>query len=107
MFYLRLVLLPHQLVRGVASGRRWAEHKIKQERWGIPSPLLFNFMFRCLHRLVDHTADGVRRLPFHPLGRVGIGVQGEARAVVAQGIREGFHVHAVLQRQGCERMSRV
>lgn len=53
-----------------------------------------------LHCLVDHTADGVRRLPFHPLGRVGVGVQGEARAVVAQGIREGFHVHAVLQRQG-------
>lgn len=26
LFYLRLVLLAHQLVRGVASGRRWAEH---------------------------------------------------------------------------------
>lgn len=57
-----------------------------------------------LHRLVDDAADGVRRFPLHPLGGVGIGVQCEARAVVTQGIREGFHIYAVLQRQGCEGM---
>lgn len=65
------------------------------------------FALSCSHRLVNHTPDGIRRLPLHPLGGVGVGVQSEARAVVAQGIREGFHVHAVLQRQGCERVSGV
>lgn len=38
-----------------------------------------------LHHLVDDAADGIRRLPLHPLGGVGVGVQGGARAVVAQG----------------------
>lgn len=57
-----------------------------------------------LHCLIYHTADGVRRLPLHPLGRMGVGVQGEARAVVAQGVGQGLHIHAVLQGQGCERM---
>ena len=51
-----------------------------------------------LHRLVNHTADGIRRFPFHPLGGVGVGVQREPCAVVAQGVGQGFHVHAVLQR---------
>ena len=36
-----------------------------------------------LHHLVDDAADGVRRLPAHPLGGVGIGVQGEPGGVVA------------------------
>ena len=57
-----------------------------------------------LHRLVDDAADGVRRLPLHPLGRVGVGVQGETCAVVAQSVGQGFHIHSILQRQGCESM---
>lgn len=60
-----------------------------------------------LHCLIDHTADGVRRLPLHPLGGVGVGVQGETCAVVAQGVGGGFHVHTMLQGQGSERMSEV
>lgn len=55
-----------------------------------------------LHCLVDHTADGVRCLPLHPLGDVGVGVQGETCAVVAQSVGQGFHIYTVLQRQGCE-----
>ena len=57
-----------------------------------------------LHCLVDNVADGVRRLPLHLLGGVGVGVQREACAVVPQGVGEGFHIHTVLQRQGCEGM---
>ena len=39
-----------------------------------------------LHRLVDDGANGVRRLPAHPLGGVGVGVQGEACGVMPQGV---------------------
>ena len=39
-----------------------------------------------LHRLVDDRADGVRRLPAHPLSGVGVGVQGEACGVMPQGV---------------------
>ena len=35
-----------------------------------------------LHCLVYHTAYGIRCLPFHPLGGVGIGIQREARTVM-------------------------
>lgn len=48
------------------------------------------------HRLVDDAADCIRCLPPHPLGGVGVGIQREPCAVVAQGIREDFHVYAVL-----------
>ena len=51
------------------------------------------------HRLVDNIADGVRLLPFHPLSGVGVGVQREARTVMAQRVGEGLHVHIVLERQ--------
>ena len=33
---------------------------------------------------------------------MGVGVQREARRVVAQHTADGFHVHAVLERHGCE-----
>ena len=35
---------------------------------------------------------------------MGIGVEGEARGVVAQGSGEGFHIHAVLEGQGGEKV---
>ena len=56
------------------------------------------------HRLVDDVSDGVRRLPAHPLGGVGVGVQSEARAVVSQRVGEGLHVHTVLQGERGKRM---
>ena len=46
-------------------------------------------LFLRLHRLVDHVPNGVR-LPLHPLGGVGVGVQREACAVVAQCVGEGL-----------------
>lgn len=60
-----------------------------------------------LHRLVNDTANSVCRLPLHPLGGVGVGIQREPRAVVAQGVREGFHIYTVLQRQGGEGMPKL
>ncbi len=54
--------------------------------------------FKKSHRLINDTPDGVRRLPLHPLGGVGIGVQCEACAVVTQRVGQGFHVHSMLQR---------
>ena len=38
---------------------------------------------------------------------MGIGVEGEARGVVAQGSGEGFHIHAVLEAQGGEKVPHV
>ena len=51
-----------------------------------------------LHCLVDNIPDGIRRLPLHPLGGVGVGIQREARRVVTQRIGEGLDVHSMLQR---------
>ena len=56
------------------------------------------------HHLVDNIADGIRRLPAHLLGGVGVGIQRETRAVVAQRIGEGFHIYAVLQGECGKRM---
>ena len=39
-----------------------------------------------LHRLVDDAADGVCRLPAHPLSGVGVSVQGEPCGVMPQGV---------------------
>ena len=64
-------------------------------------------IFTFSHRLIYHTPDGLRRLPLHPLGSVGVGVQREPRAVVSQGVGEGLHINAMLQRQGGERVSEI
>ena len=50
-----------------------------------------------LHRLTDDRADGVRRVLLHLGCGVGVGVEREPCGVVAQGSREGLHVHAVLE----------
>ena len=59
------------------------------------------------HILVNHAADGVRRLPAHLLGGVGVGVQSEACRVVAQRVGEGLHIHAILEGQRGEGVSEV
>ena len=56
------------------------------------------------HILIDHVANGVRRLPAHLLSGVGVGVQREACAVVAQRVGERLHIHAVLEGQRGEGM---
>ena len=49
------------------------------------------------HHLVNNTADSIRRFPLHPLSGVGVSIQREACAVVAQRVGERFHVYAVLE----------
>ena len=60
---------------------------------GSPSGLAFILE---LHRLADDRADGVRRLPPHPLGGMGVGVQGEPGGVVAliqnRSCGKGLHI---------------
>lgn len=65
-------------------------------RFFLSMPVILSALYS--HRPVNYVADGVCRFPLHPLSGVGVGVQRESRAVVAQGVGQGFHVHAVLQR---------
>lgn len=75
-----------------------------QHRRGFSRPVLPFLEIFLLHRLTDDRADGVRRILLHLGCGVGVGVEGEACGVVAQGSREGFHVYAVLEGQGGEKM---
>ena len=60
-----------------------------------------------LHLLTNSGTNGVRRILLH-LGRgVGVGVQREARRVVAQRTGQRFHVHSAFQRQRGEGMAEV
>ena len=45
---------------------------------------------------------GLRRLSLSRGGHMGVGVQGEPGAVMAQHPRDGLYVHPVLQSQSCE-----
>ena len=74
LFYLRLVLLPHHLVRGSPPNKWWAEcNETGGSGRGFPIHSCPFLLLIFSHRLVDYAADGVRRLPFHPLGGVGAG----------------------------------
>ena len=64
------------------------------------SPLL-------LYRPSNHIPHGIRRFPHHLRRGVGVGAEGESRAVMPQSTGQGFHVYAVLQRQRCEGVSEV
>lgn len=39
---------------------------------------------------------------FAVAGGVGVGAEGKASVVVSQHTADGFHVHSVLERQGCK-----
>ena len=45
-----------------------------------------------------------RRLPLGRGGHMGVGVQGEPGTVVAQHPGHRFHIHPILESQGCEGM---
>lgn len=51
---------------------------------------------------IQHAIHFLGCLPLGGGGDVGVGVQGETSAEVAQNGRDGFHVHPVLQGQGSE-----
>ena len=67
----------------------------------------------CAHKgvfsycLPYHIAHGIRCFSHHIRRGVGVGAEGEARAVVSQGTGQGLHIHPVLQRQGCEGMPKI
>ena len=48
-----------------------------------------------------------RRLSLSRGGHMGVGVQGEPGAVMAQHPRDGLYVHPVLQSQSCEGVSQI
>lgn len=60
-----------------------------------------------LDYLSNEAAHLVRCLLLHLPSDVGLGVQGEARAVVPQDVGDRFDVHALLDSQSGERMSEV
>ena len=64
--------------------------------------------FECpLHHLAHEISHGFRRLILHLAGGVGVGAEGEPCVVVAQHTGNCFDVHAVLERQGCEGVSKL
>ena len=63
--------------------------------------------FYSSHRPVYNLPYRVRRGLLHLCRGVGVGVQGEAGGVVAEGIGECLYVHAVFQGQRCEGMSEI
>ena len=82
--------------------------RTEQHRTGSCRPVLSNFEnYFLLHRLADDSADGVRCVLLHLCSGVGVGVEGEACGVVAQGPGKGFHIYAVLEGQGGEKMPHV
>ena len=58
----------------------------------------------CRSRLHE-AADLLSRTSLHIVGNMGVGVQGEARAVVAQHTGQGFYIHAAGNRHRCECVS--
>ena len=62
------------------------------------------FLPGVLHHLRHEAAHGFRSLILHLAGGVGVGAQGEARAVVSQNAGHRFDVHALLDRQRGEGM---
>ena len=61
----------------------------------------------CSYHLAHEITHGLRRLVLHLACGVGVGAQGEARVIVAQHTGDGLDVHAVLECQGGEGMSRI
>ena len=67
----------------------------------------------CAHKgvfsycLPYHIAHGIRCFSHHIRRGVGVGAEGEARAVMPQGAGQGLHIHPVLQRERGEGMPEI
>lgn len=57
--------------------------------------------------MTNDASDIFRRFPHHIRRGVGIGAEGEARAVMSQGAGQGLHIHPVLQRERGESMPEI
>ena len=55
----------------------------------------------------NHISHGIRCFSHHIRRGVGVGAEGEARAVMPQGAGQSLHIHSVLQRQRCEGMPEI
>ena len=72
----------------------------------IPVRPLFRWIFLlCL--LGDKAAHPLGSLLLHLPGDVGVGVQGETRAVVSQDAGNCFGIHSLLDRQRCESVAKI
>ena len=60
-----------------------------------------------LHRLRDQRSHRCGGLLLHPVRGMGVGAEREPCVVVTQHPTHGLDVHAVLERQGSERVSKV
>lgn len=60
-----------------------------------------------LHCPANHISHRIRSLPHHIRCSMGVGTEGEARAVVPQGAGQSLYIHPVLERQRCEGMSEI
>ena len=73
----------------------------------MPSCLVFLFSVMVLEDLCHKISHGFCRLILHLPGGVGVGAEGESSVVMPQHTANGFHVHSVLESQGCESVSEV
>ncbi len=90
---MRVKMWVNRLTHTVTHTRKCAE-RAKDDRTDIPSAHLFQIDS---HHLRHETAHGLCGLVLLLPCCVGVGVESEARIVVAQHTADGFDVHAVLQ----------
>ena len=57
--------------------------------------------------LLHKTSHLLRRALLHLTGSVRVSAEGEASVIVAQHIRHCFHVHTILQSNGCECVTKI
>ena len=95
------------LTHTLTHTRKCAE-RVKEHRRGSFCFLSGIFAsFFCSHHLRHEAAHFLCGLLLHLPRNMGVGTKGEASIVVTQHAADGFHIHTVLECQGCECMSEV
>ena len=82
------------------KGQRVPDRKIRFPAWRFRR-------FFGLHDLCHKISHCLRRPVLLLPGGVGVGTESETRVVMAQHTGDRFHVHAVLEGQGCECVPQV